>query len=401
MIILRPERFGGIIFNTVNAHEVWADKKTFEKIKNNKTDVSVLNKDENMAGILKELDIKAFKHIKLLPCLQDITHSHPFPILNSPLLADINITNKCNLHCPHCYVNSTNNGEEMTSDNFEILLRQCVENNILQVAIGGGEPTTHPYFSDFLKKFRQHGIVPNITTNGKELKWKAVYNMAKYCGAVALSIEEWGDEFERRRNFPFSDFLKSIKKIRSAGINLVFQVVISKNNLNTLLDTTQRLLQFKPYGIIFLAYKPQGRGRKYDAPLSEDDPYKTFRVLDEIFHLSSFKKTKIGFDCCLAPSLLSVKENPSLAGCSAARTSLAVMPDLRVLPCSFMKENKNSEFDNLISSSLFDIWRKDNFYDFRKKIESKMKTDLCSECSVVNTCLGGCPEFSLVQCNKV
>ncbi len=396
MIVLRPENFGGIIFNSKNAHEIWVDKNSYQKLKDH---FSAPNKPESqeIKKIYDQLGAKGGEKIKILPPVPNIDNSFPFALLNSPVLADINITNKCNLNCPHCYVDSNSTGREMSEKEFDRVLEEIDKNNVLQVAIGGGEPTTHPLLPRFLKKLRQKDIVPNLTTNGKDLKWKTVYYMTRYCGAVALSIEEWGENFEKRRKFSFSEFLKSVKKIKSAGLNLVFQIVVSKNNLATLPETVARLTRFQPYGFIFLAYKPQGRGENYDSPLSRADQTEVQKTLKEILHTLK-GKTKTGFDCCFTPALMDIEANSSFIGCSAGRSSLAIMPDLNVLPCSFMENNNNPA--NLHFQDLHSTWKSNNFHKFRQKIYTNMNSPLCSRCDLVNTCLGACPEFQLVKCNK-
>ncbi|MEA3464246.1 MAG: radical SAM protein [Patescibacteria group bacterium] len=397
MIILREEKFGGIAFNPDNAHELWLDQELFNRVICVKP-----RKDYKACPEIKEvyskLAIKNFNNKVILPKQSVIEKIFPFQVLNSPILADINITNKCNLHCPHCYVNSNQNGKEMSMHDFQLVLRECKKAGILQVAIGGGEPTLHPLFADFLKEIRKHNIVPNVTSNGKILNWKTVYAMAKYAGAVALSIEELGSKFKQRRNFSFKDFLKSVKKFKAAGVKLVFQVVISKGNLHRVNQTVKEIVKYNPYGILFLAYKPQGRGKQYDSPLSQVNHLEVVKVLKNIF--KDLKgKTKIGFDCCLTPALMNMKNNSSFIGCSASRTSVAIMPDLTVLPCSFL--DTDNKWENLKHKSLLDIWQGNNFNNFRRQIAKKMIQPICKDCLNKDICLGGCPIFKLVGCHKI
>jgi organic radical activating enzyme len=77
-----------------------------------------------------------------------------------------------------------------------------------QVAIGGGEPTSHPDFVKVLEVFKDLGIEPNYTTNGMWLDFdysnteflkdgvthfftekhlSILENTKKYCGGVAIS----------------------------------------------------------------------------------------------------------------------------------------------------------------------------------------------------------------------
>ena len=389
MIILRPEEFGGIAFNTKNANEIYLDRQLFDqllKTTGSKTETKDTKKVLQQLGVTNPI-------FEILGKISSTKKTFPFPILSGPTLADIHITDKCNLNCPHCYVKKGN--REMTAANFELTLNQCQKLGIFQIAIGGGEPTLHPKLGKFLKIARQKNIVPNITTNGKRLSWRTVYYLARYAGAVALSIEETGQKFAQRRGFTYANFLKSVKKLKAAGINLVFQITLSRGNLDTVNHTAKELLKFKPYGLIFLAYKPQGNGKHYDAPLSQADTNQVNQTIARLF-TDLNKKTRIGFDCCLTPALIKQKNSPSFSGCSAARTSLAIMPNLDVIPCSFLNQQPNA--GNLKQKSLLAIWQGDKFNNFRDEILKKYSQTQCQNCSAQKQCLGGCPAFNLVKC---
>lgn len=56
-----------------------------------------------------------------------------------------------------------------------------------QVAIGGGEPVSHPDFPEVLKTFDSLGIMPNYTTNGTWISDEILDISAKLCGGVAIS----------------------------------------------------------------------------------------------------------------------------------------------------------------------------------------------------------------------
>ncbi len=396
MIIFRPEKFGSIAFNTENAHELHLD----QELSNLFVRALQTGKYRDCAGlekVFKELAVKKFDH-KILPSKINLQRpDFPFPVLSAPVLADINITNRCNLHCPHCYVNSGRFGKDMALADFLSALDQCAAAGVLQIALGGGEPTLHPHFGTFLKEIRRRDIVPNITSNGKDLKWKTVYALARYAGAVALSIEEYGEKFEQRRNFPFRNFLKSVKKLKAAGIKLVFQITISQGNLSRINELAVQLLKYRPYGIIFLAYKPQGRGKNYDLPIARADQAIVNAVFKRLFR-DLKGKTKIGFDCCLTPALIDAGKTLEVIGCSAGRASMAIMPDLTVLPCSFLHDYQR---EDLRKKTLLEIWRSEYFNDFLRKIEKNMQEPICDLCPKKQICLAGCPIFKLANCAQI
>lgn len=58
----------------------------------------------------------------------------------------IRITSRCNMTCEHCCYSCTEHGEDMTLETF----RNAIEYNPDSVSLGGGEPTIHPLFWQFL-----------------------------------------------------------------------------------------------------------------------------------------------------------------------------------------------------------------------------------------------------------
>jgi hypothetical protein len=61
----------------------------------------------------------------------------------------LQITSRCNFSCAHCCFACTAKGHDMTQDTFTKALAMAREYDDT-VCIGGGEPTLHPLFKDFL-----------------------------------------------------------------------------------------------------------------------------------------------------------------------------------------------------------------------------------------------------------
>ena len=61
----------------------------------------------------------------------------------------IQITDKCNMKCPHCAFACTKKGSFMSLDTFKAAL-EIAKSYDSPIVIGGGEPTLHPHFEKFL-----------------------------------------------------------------------------------------------------------------------------------------------------------------------------------------------------------------------------------------------------------
>lgn len=108
----------------------------------------------------------------------------------APELLDIKITDYCPYDCAYCYQGSTTRGGHAT--NLDALARAVAAAEVFEVAIGGGEPTLHPQFHNFVKALRSLGVVPNVTT--KDPKWfMREPESIDHIGAYAVSCEKRDD----------------------------------------------------------------------------------------------------------------------------------------------------------------------------------------------------------------
>ena len=136
-----------------------------------------------------------------------LDQSKPITELDYPEFLDVKITDFCEGACPYCYMDSKSTDDHAKSIIWKIreYFGTMSENQKpFQVAIGGGEPTSHPDFVQCLKEFHDLGITPNYTTNGMfsikedvETAFQILQATKKYCGGVAVSCHEHLDKYWR------------------------------------------------------------------------------------------------------------------------------------------------------------------------------------------------------------
>jgi sulfatase maturation enzyme AslB (radical SAM superfamily) len=145
----------------------------------------------------------------------------------------VQITNKCNMHCAHCCYSCGPDGEFMSRRTF---IRACkiAEQNGENIFLGGGEPTLHPHFWEFLGlALRYNGtdseIEVGVITNGSRTDDAlALARLAKR-GAIyaGLSQDEWHASIDKMVVMAFTKNNKSygsrndgpvdLREIRSVG----------------------------------------------------------------------------------------------------------------------------------------------------------------------------------------
>lgn len=139
----------------------------------------------------------------------------------------IQITNRCNMKCKHCCFSCTSVGHDMTMFVYEKALEYCQERGDETIAIGGGEPTIHPMFDEFLMKALYKFDYVWMATNGKDTeKVLDLISLAKKYDGFTLAISQ--DVFHEPID---NEILKKVEYV-----NKHFKNKIEIRNINKLLN---------------------------------------------------------------------------------------------------------------------------------------------------------------------
>lgn len=85
-----------------------------------------------------------------------------------PEQMDLKITDWCDAGCAWCHEKSTVRGIHGDLDRTLDLLKPLPPGS--EIAIGGGDPLSHPGFVEFVRALRRRGLVPSVTVNGRHFE---------------------------------------------------------------------------------------------------------------------------------------------------------------------------------------------------------------------------------------
>lgn len=408
-LILRREPRGGLLFEPTTGTYVELDHEAYSTLRRWLTEGRKPSTDAERAllGQLRASVPSLRDEVVQYHLPPDRAQQHPrYPnatVLNTPTVVDLQLTQRCRMGCPHCYMSSSPRGDDMPWEQVRQVLHDVAELGVCQLAIGGGEPLLHPRFADLLYEARTFGVLPNLTTTGDGMTPEILRAMADCCGAVALSLEGVYEDFDRRRRIGFACFEQTHRALRAAGVPTVFQVTLSVENLPMLPAIVDYCLSCEGlYGVLFLAYKSIGRGEGFQTPLSQVPAVELFPLLQDAFTRIS-EHCRVGYDCCLTPGIVGMDaafgyDDPEVVeGCSALRTSVGITTALDVVPCTFLASHR---LGNLHERSLWEIWHGERAAAFRARLDSQVEQRAeCRTCASRRACLGGCPEWDLVRCH--
>lgn len=138
----------------------------------------------------------------------------------------IQITTRCNMSCEHCCMSCTEEGEDMSIETFKAALAWDDE----YISIGGGEPTLHPKFWEFIGLALGCCEGVWLATNGSRTDIAlALARMAKRgVLSCALSQDAYHDAIdekvirafttERKRGFDNSDY-REVRDVTGKEVN--------------------------------------------------------------------------------------------------------------------------------------------------------------------------------------
>lgn len=165
-------------------------------------------------------------------------------IAEYPECMDVKITNRCDKNCAMCHENSKPEGEhgDILTAKFWDTLKPYTE-----IAIGGGDPLSHPDLVNFLIKLKKLKLIPNMTVNQVHFmkNWGFLKFLCeeKLIYGLGVSLVE-----------PNEEFIEKIKEFPNAVIHII-NGVVKKEQLEQLANNDLKVL--------ILGYKEFRRGISY------------------------------------------------------------------------------------------------------------------------------------------
>ncbi|MFN8159576.1 MAG: radical SAM protein [Solirubrobacterales bacterium] len=197
-----------------------------------------------------------------------------------------NVTQRCNLHCGHCYSSSHNRaypGELSTEEGLK-LVRDLSDFGVPTVLFSGGEPLIRPDLLELAAAAREAGMRTVLSTNATLLDEAMAERVAaagvSYVGVSVDGIGALHDRMRGKRG-AFEDALRGIAAAREAGLRTGVRFTmhgLNRPELGAIFDLAERE-SVNRLCVYHLAYA--GRGER----LSRHDltPAQTREAVEEIF----------------------------------------------------------------------------------------------------------------------
>ena len=152
---------------------------------------------------------------------------------HKPLMAMVEITNRCNMHCPLCFTAASKNAEDVPVEEIKARLTTLLETaGPIPLQISGGEPTLHPHLPEIITCARILGFTNiELVTNGILISRNPSFltSLAE-CGLTAVYLQFDGvtrKTYETIRGQDMSEVRhQSVESIRAAGLCCTLAVAV-------------------------------------------------------------------------------------------------------------------------------------------------------------------------------
>ena len=165
--------------------------------------------------------------LRISKMLQKVCHPAPQSKrhVKSGMVVIWNLTNRCNLACPHCYAHATSKGvaNELSTRDAKKVIDDLARQKVLVLILSGGEPILRQDLHELATYAKERGISCALSTNGTLINESHVRKILKsgisYVGISIDGIGETHDQF-RGKQGAYTASLKAIRLCRDAGIKV-------------------------------------------------------------------------------------------------------------------------------------------------------------------------------------
>lgn len=305
----------------------------------------------------------------------------------------LQITERCNLHCAHCFVSARQDGLDLTLQQVRNqVLPQLCDARVKRLTLTGGEPFAHPDLLAIVFAARGAGMTVTICTNGT-LAADDDLDTLQALGGVLVNVSL--DGFSPRGHGKFrgapDSFQTTKDAVRRLGQRGLLKGILSTPNSLADASEYEELCRYaRQCGAEYVLMNPMaplGRGIKGQRRLAaqeqrlqdirrQTDQYAGAEL--DVVHIR-FPNTQAPLSGCEAGTIVYVFATGDVTVCPylvfAARTPSSLYPAERFIVGNVLEQN--------------DIARRLDDYQLHDRTATTDPT--CATCALADGCGRGCP----------
>lgn len=301
---------------------------------------------------------------------------------HSPIVASINVTDKCPLKCKHCYLDA-GQGDVMSDENFDTICKYLIHKHVDTIQLTGGEVFTYKNIFYYINYLLDYNINIFITTSGFFVDSEILHELKKLKGKpinFQISIdglEKYHNDF-RGSNKSFKNAIEFTTTMLKYGFSVSIATCIYKQTYEEILNLC---LYLQSIGV--KQYRIGGLTDEGRATENLD-----FDVVENLQYVKSIKN-KLCQEFKNTDFIINFIEEQTCEeivkrshNCGLGYNMLCFTPNGNVNPCIM----SNITIGNMFTDE--DIYERiDNFGDIFSKIKAPHNL-YCKGCIYDKVCLG-------------
>jgi len=320
---------------------------------------------------------------------------------------DLELTERCNLDCRHCYINQPAGSPqakvvELPLSEIMRIADEGVSLGALWCLITGGEPLLRRDFPDVYMGLKSKGLLVSVFTNATLIQDEHI-RLFKAYPPRDLEVTVYGVTTETyeavtRKPGSFRAFQRGLDLLQSAGIPVRLKTMALKSNLHEM-DAISRFCQKRTKD--YYRFDPFLHLRFDGDPLRNQDVIAERLSPEEVVELERRYPDRLKQleRTCSEPisEKALMNENGYLFYCGAGRNQCVIGHNGLFRACSSLF---HPEFNfDLMKIPLRTAWETVLEKIQSQKSDNKDFLDNCARCSLVDLCMW-CPAHAYLECGK-
>ena len=279
-----------------------------------------------------------------------------------PAFMSLELTNKCNLKCTHCYKEADSVNNSFINKELALKILSQIAGKVYCLDLTGGEATLHPDFQEIVAAATGVGRL-SLLTNGSRLAQIPETTLTKF---YEIQVSVYGDSNDVYKQFTksglFEEVCAGINRIVSLGIRCTVAMQLRPDIVENLENYIECIARLGVKRIRFGMSQKIGRNAKGESLW--DTSHECFDKC--IQKLASIRKdfpeivfSELSWED--EPSTYLENKVPSKIVCDAGRQNIAVSERGRVRPCLYMPQQY---FEKLSWEDYYNFIEKGEIYNF-------------------------------------
>ena len=302
--------------------------------------------------------------------------------LRHPVMMNLELTTRCPLRCPQCYVH-LNTGEDMELDTALYWLREGKKAGIQLACLSGGETLCYPHLSELIRACKELGITSAIALSGIYASKERLEGLiADGVDDIFISLNGSTEEINRKTRDGYQlaiNALKTLRELEFGSTNINW--VMNKENAHDFMGMVALAERYQVKQLAILAFKPDSayEWRRFPSAAQLEEvarQIKAYRGPVKIMTEPCFSQ----MNALLGRSALLGNRNVGIQkGCRSGRDQISVSVDGRLTPCRHLDVRET--FDTIM-----EYWETSSFLKQLRTVEDERR-EPCLGCQFENNCL--------------